>query len=43
MDIHLGNLKVILEYGWWNGTLFMHHTKYYLRVALAKGVKVNER
>ena len=40
MSVHLGDLKVVLLYGWWNGTLFIHCTKYYLRVYLGKGVKV---
>ena len=40
VNVHLGVLKVIVWYGWLNETLFMHFTKYYLRVSLCKGVKV---
>ena len=43
MNVHLGDLKVILWYGWWNGTVFMHFTKYYLRVSLSKGGKIKRK
>ena len=31
MNVHLYDLKVIIECRWWNGTLFMHCTNCYLR------------
>ena len=40
MNVTFGDLKVILWYGWWNGTLFMHSTYYYSRVVVYKGVEV---
>lgn len=40
INIHLGDLKVIVGYVLWNVTLFTHCAKYYLRVTLGKGVKL---
>ena len=41
INIHLSDLKVMFWSEWWNGTLFMHCTKYYLSIVL-DGVKVKK-